>query len=97
MLISQFRLGSNPEKLFPYEALLDQLQKFGNYATFVGTLLLPMTLGDIGTFPDLNDLAENRNSDSNHDDIFLISDDSKQEYNQRVTEMFDDMARFGYI
>lgn len=30
-----YRLGSDPQKCFPFHALLDQLQKFGKYAMVV--------------------------------------------------------------
>lgn len=36
------RLGSDSQKLFPFEALLEQFRKFGAYAVFVGPDSMPI-------------------------------------------------------
>lgn len=92
------RLGSDPQKLFPYEALLDQLQKFAVYGAFVGVFLLPILCAETDSMPNVDNTAEYKNKDSGFsDDVFRISNESKRAYNRKVTDMFDDMARLGYI
>lgn len=72
---------------------------FGNYATFVSALLLPMLVADVDTMPDFNEVFETADAENTEDEntMFRISDASKAEYNERVVNLFDDMARFVYI
>lgn len=77
-----FRLGSDPQKLFPYEAFLDQFRKFGVYAAFVGAVLLPILCADVDSMPDIDKISET--GGSNNDGIYNMSDE--QAYNKRVTD-----------
>lgn len=91
-------MGSDPEKLFPYEALLKQLRKFGVYSVFVGALLFPMLCAEVDSLPDFDEAAEDFTKDDGNDNVlFLISKDAKTAYNKKVTDMFIDLARHGYI
>lgn len=85
-------MGSDPQKLFPYKALLDQFQRFGVYAAFVGLVLLPVNYADRDSMPGVNGF-----STDDHAKIFLIPEKSKKAYNRLVVDMLDDMIRFGYI
>lgn len=80
-------MGSEPQKLFPFEVLLDQFKKFGIYAAFAGAVLLPIFVSDLETMPDFD---ENPSE-------FTISDELKPEFHKRIVDMIDDMARFDYI
>lgn len=92
-------MGSDPEKVFPYKALLEQFRKFAVYGAFVGVLLLPMVCADVDSMPDFDDIAATEYTENafEYDNIFRISDESKEAYNKRVTDIFVDMARLGYI
>lgn len=93
-----FRLGSDPKKLFPYEALLEQFQQFGIYSIFVGAFLIPVQCADLDSIPDFDDVAAKAGiDDSFFDDTYRISDDSKKAYNKKITDIFIDFARLGYI
>lgn len=91
-----FRLGSDPHKIFTYEALLDQLRKFGIYSVFVGTILMGILYSDISPL-DMDKIADNVNGKIKHEDSFQMSEQTKRIFKQRVIDMFEDMARFGYI
>lgn len=91
-------MGSDPQKLFPYEALLDQLKKFGIYAIFVAALLIPMLVADVETMPDFNELAEKPDTDETRKGyIFPIWGASKLTFNKQTVDMVHDMDRFGYL
>lgn len=93
-----FRLGSNPNEIFPFEALLEQCRKFGAYTAFVAAFLMPMLFTDLDSMPVIDQVAENGEMDGLGENVFKIRSDEKQNaYNKRITEMFDDMERFGYI
>lgn len=84
-------MGSDPQKLFPYEALLDQFQRFGAYGVFVGILLMPVIYADRDSSPGANEAITDKSQ------IFLIPEKFKKTYNQLVVDLLDDMIRFGYI
>lgn len=88
-------MGSSPQKLFPYEALLDQFRKFGIYAGLVGSVLLPIVCCDVNSIPGFE--ATLGDDKPITDDMFRIPNESKATYNKRVVDMFTDMVRFGCI
>lgn len=91
-------MGSDPEKVFPFSALLDQFRKFAVYGVFVGVLLLPMVCADVDSMPDFDEIAAQSGDQERFNvDVFRVSDESKKAYNNRVTDIFIDMARLGYI
>lgn len=91
-------MGSNPAKVFPHEAFLEQLRKYAFYAAFVGTMLIPMLFADIDSMPDMDILAENDNILEDFSQYMpRVSENSKMKYNARIVAFFDDMARLGYI
>lgn len=93
-------MGSDPQKLFPYEALLDQLRNFGLYTIFVGAMLVPMLCAEVASMPNFDDIAEKVSKGEDNvvdDDFFQVSDESKFAYNKKVTDIFDDMVRIGCI
>lgn len=91
-------MGSDPDKLFPFEALLEQLKKFGKYGVITGSILVSIFLAEPDTIPDLGDLSERLNEyDGAVNDLLKISESAKPEYNRRMRNMMGDAARFGYI
>lgn len=92
------RLGSDPEKVFSYETMLEQLKKFASYAIFVGIILIPMLSTNIDTMPDFDSISENAVSDHNiAANMFPISSEAKPAYNKKIVGFINDMARLGYI
>lgn len=91
-------MGSDAQKVFPFEVFLDQLRKFAKYAIFLAPLIMLLLYADIDSMPDMDDVAKKVNAGESYDEIELISDAEKRKlFNQRVVDLFDDMIRFGYI
>lgn len=90
-------MGSDPAKVFPFEALLEQFRKFAVYGAFVGVILLPMNSSELDSLPDFDEISAVQNNENDYDmtNVFRITD--KKAYNKRVTDIFIDMARLGYI
>lgn len=80
-------------KLFPYEALVDQFQRFGAYAVFVGIILLPVIFADRNTIPNPNVSF----CELDQSQIFLISESFKKQFNKIVVDLVDDMVLYGYM
>lgn len=90
-----FRLGSDPQKLFPYETLLDQLKKVGAYAGILGSVLIPIVCAEVDSIPGFEVILGNDKPIT--DDMFRIPIELKQTYNDRVVGMFADLARLECI
>lgn len=91
------RLGSDAQKLFPFDALEEQIRKIGYYAIFVAALLLPIMCADVESMPDFHKLKEHDFKENTEEVMFRIPEENKSAYNKRVTGMFDDMARLGFF
>ena len=90
------RLGSDSNELFPKSALLEQIQRFGIYAIFVGAFLFQMLYADPTTIPNFDELAEKAGTDDTFfDNIFLIPDELKVTYNKKIIDLFVDLDRLG--
>lgn len=75
------------------------MRKFAVYGAFVGVLLLPMICAEVESMPNMDEVTAEENTEElfNEGNIFRIADDSKAAYNKRVTDLFIDMDRLGYI
>lgn len=92
------RLGSDPNKLFPYEALLDQLKQFGKYGVLTGIILIAIFTADPNTIPDLSEFSERVNEyDGAIDNLLKVPEDKQDDYKTRICELIGDAARFGYL
>lgn len=88
-----FRLGSNPEKLFPYSALEEQLRKFGKFGLFNATFILPVITKEIEI--ELNqdvDVSKQMNNEHEQQQQKL-----SDKFKKRFRDIARDMQRLGYI
>lgn len=85
------RLGSDPEKLFPYVVFMSEVKKFGKHAAFVGAFLSAMMTGDVEKMPDIDDtmvdMAENLHA----------KPECLQAFDEKVLDLYDDLAIYEYI
>lgn len=95
--MNYLRLGSDPQKIFPFEALLDQLRKFGAYSIYFATFLLPMVYGDPQGELDVDIVAKADINDPKYKRALYVPDEKRQDYNKRVIDIFEDLARLEYI
>lgn len=96
MFLSTIRLGSDPQKTFPYRALLEQFQRFGSYAVMVGSILVPILCAEVDSLPGYTVVMEmEKNNLPIGDDWFRIPKEMKKGYDQRVVNLFEDLVRIG--
>lgn len=86
------RLGSDPKKLFPYDAFEKQLKTFGKYGAIVGSLLIPLISSDISSIPDLDEITDRSEVRG-----FQMTGESQLRFDTQIVNMIDDMAQLGYI
>lgn len=99
-----FSLGSNPEKLFSYELMMEHLRKFGKFGLIMASTLLPTITTSRESSMNLDGTSSNQNSSSGElsklpksIDHPLISDSSLKRFNKRVRDIAVDMVRLEYI
>lgn len=90
------RLGGNPENLFTFKNLLEQLKKFGKFGVLMSTLLLQIILRESSELPDMDKLAQNFKDDPNTKFDFT-SDISYQIYKTRIGDVLRDAFNYGYL
>lgn len=90
------RLGSNPEKLFPYKLMLEHFDRFAKFGLILAMMLIPMlTYKGIGV--NLDESAENFQKGDQFDENIFITEHSIGEYHKRIHDVVVDMVRLGYI
>lgn len=90
-------MGSDAEKLFPYEALLDQLRKYGKYGLVVGAMLSKAMIEDENIASDLDEMSEMMIGDAEENDDNIISEKCIAKFNKRIKDLFSDLIRLKYI
>lgn len=90
-----FRLGSDPAKLFPFDALQDQLRRYGKFALVMSTLLLPIVTSAADKCPDLDELAATFDNGEKNETSPFKPDTAV--FNQRMRDVIIDLDRLGYI
>lgn len=84
------------DKLFPYSAMMDQLQKFGRFGLYMSILLLPILTTDVSDMPDLDQMSEDFLEGKEVGDVFK-SNGSEERVNKRLGDVILDMERLGYL
>lgn len=85
-----FSFDLEPENIFPFEALQEQLHKYGVFGMSIASTLLPMLTSDEDSCPDLDTLAEQI-----HDPF--AAENTREEFNRRMRDVVVDMNRLDYI
>lgn len=93
------RLGSDADKIFPFEAVLEQLRKFAKHVTFLAPILFPILYGELDDIPDIEEMIKTTEAGSFEESYPVMEPGTeiKKAYNQQVIRVFDDMARLGYF
>lgn len=92
-----FRLGSDPEKLFPFDLMQQHFRKFARYGLLMATGLLPMITADSGNVVNLDNFFEDINNGKEVDSSVFVSDASRKRLNKRLRDVVVDMVRLNYI
>lgn len=95
---SFFRLGSDPEKLFPFSLMQEQLRKCGTYGLVTALQVQPVLTSDQGSGVDLDEAAVSmtRDKDTKAFDSFMPKK-SNDKFNKRMRGVVADMVRLGYV
>lgn len=90
-------MGSDPEKLFPYELMLRHLRKCAKYGLILATVLLPVLISRSEYRLDFDEIAESVENGTLDGNNMFITAGSVNEIIQRLRDIVDDMSRLNYI
>ncbi|XP_031627331.1 uncharacterized protein LOC116343428 [Contarinia nasturtii] len=91
------RLGSNPDKLFPFTMLLEHCRKFAKFGLILSTALLPIMTSDDGNQINFDELAEDVKRGKELDENLFATANSRNEYYARLRDVVIDMIELEYI
>lgn len=90
-------LGSNPDKLFSFKNLKDELKRCGNYALILAPCLLQVSLAESGEISNLDEMFDKAaDGEGTLDLITGLSENGQQEFDRRIGEVLEDVVRLGY-
>lgn len=98
-----YRLGSDPDKLYPREIFNDHLKTFGKFGLYISTIVLPIFTTDVNEMPDMDEISEklvkSRNAGEEIDPSVANYTSSKtyDAYCERMMDVCVDMYNLGYI
>lgn len=86
-------MGSNPDKLFSFQNLLDGLKQCGNFAFLTTPCILLFSLARQDELGDVKNFTNDTDSAA----IKAFSQASEKEFKTRITDILDDLLRLGYF
>lgn len=90
-------LGSDPDELFTFENLKDDLKRCGNYALIMAPCLLQISLAESSEISNLDEMFDKAaDGEATLDIITGLSENGQQEFDRRIGEVFEDVVRLGY-
>lgn len=92
-----YRLGSDPEKLYPYKLMMEHFHKFAKFGLLLAVMLLPMLTTQQGNGVNLDEMAEKVEKGEHIDETIFISDKSRSKFTKRMRDVVIDMVRLDYI
>lgn len=92
-----FRLGSNPEKLFPFNLMQEHLHRFGKFGFILATVLLPLLGIEKGNGLNIDGMADNTGNHKDSQIFDTFYSNSKNKFNLRLRDVAIDMIQLGYV
>ncbi len=87
------KLGSDPQKLCPFDELNSQLKQFGVYGVIMAPVLLQVIASDSQNIIDMDTIE----ADTSTIDFATFDDRSKVTYRERVSDALQDAIKFEWI
>lgn len=94
------KMGSDPDKIFPYEAFKKELKLSGNIAFLLTPMLIEISQAESKDVSNLDQMCEEMANGDGELKLNLISglsDSAKIIYHQRINDSIGDLTRHGYF
>lgn len=90
-------MGSDPEKLFPYELMLKHFRKFAKFGLVLAIAMLPMITAESGTGINIDELCDDMKNGKEMDMDVFTTEKSVKKFHERLRGVIIDMDRLEYI
>lgn len=87
--------GSDPDKLFTFENLQNELKQFARFAVTVAPMMLQVIVSDANDIVAMDDYAAT--IDDGARDMATFDDSSEARYLNRVSDAINDARMYGWI
>lgn len=89
------RLGSDPEKLFRLEDLMEELKACGKYAVIIGVSMVPFVLSEPNEIADMEEYSV-RFAKGEKATLFTSDINPNSVYSEAVNEIVGDVIAYGF-
>lgn len=90
-------LGSDPDKLFTFANLKDELKRFGNYLLVMSPLWISTTQAEPSDLIDMDDMFDQTGEGENKPDLISgFSKEGQEEFARRINGLLEDIVELGY-
>lgn len=90
-------LGSDPDKLFTFANLKDELKRFGNYLLIMSPLWISTTQVDPSEMTGMDEMFdEAEDSEITTDLISGFNKEGQREFERRINGLLEDVIELGY-
>lgn len=90
-------LGSDPNKLFTYQNLKDELKRCGNYLLVMSPLWISTTQVDPSGMTGMDEMFDETNENKKTPDLVSgFSKEREREFARRINGLLEDIVKFGY-
>lgn len=90
-------LGSDPDQLFTFVNLQDELKSCGTYAFLLAPMLLQVSLADSSELSNLDEMSDRiAEGEKGHELITGLDEKAQQAFSQRLNDVFDHLFKLGY-
>lgn len=87
-------LGSDPDEIFTFENLQNELKKCGNYALLFAPIVIAVSTDAIS---DLDETFINtKNEECGHNSKYRMNSESLLRFSERIEGLLEDICNFGY-
>lgn len=88
-------MGSDPDILFSFEALKNELKLCGNFAVIIVPMLIQICAVDPEDVTNLDEICD-EDDQQQVDVIQGLSKDAQALYDERINGLLEDLIEFGY-
>lgn len=89
-------LGSDPDELFTFKNLQDELKTCGIYALITGPMVIQISLATSSEMTNLNEVFDKTVDGGTIELTSELNKEAKNCYEQRLSEMIEDVLKRGY-
>lgn len=94
------KMGSDPEKVFPYDAFKKELKLCGSIGFLMAPMIIENSQVDAKDVSNLDDICEKMANGKDRHTLNIIqglSDSAQLVYNERVNGLIGDLVEHGYF